>query len=250
VLERWMTNRVVGAKADSFDTLAVKALQNAEKQADCAGYIFSAQLFMLTGNLRSAKRVLDAAATMFDHLDAPHFMLSEYYYRLAFSDAVERGMCSVRLAPTADVPIEALKDSYLQIEIQDLVHDGRPQCYSALLAKHGIDKRQKHAIMVYVLAIDPTKIEKGLRQHLPAMVMLAGRPDMLPIPEWTPDERNKQILRLARAEMQAAEQSERMPEPPGIRCIVKAQMESLSARLTGLLSTNTTASPRPSSQTK
>ena len=221
---------------DPIRTMAEKGVVQARTSGNAAQYLFAVQLYVSGGDLVRAKAVLDEVASLAPNVDGPHFALADLYYRLGMFDAVRRDLLRIDKVPTGDVSAATLAAGHLKLEIDELLGDGKPQAYRVALQKAGFNEKDEPAINAYLIAIDPTGLSPEARAFLPELVGKAGRPTYLPIPDWQPDSRNKEVLLLAQSEMRAAQVSATLAEPRGMRVIDRHRMKTLHARIDSLVS--------------
>jgi len=217
-----------------------EVFRGAKKSQRCADYVFAAQTFMSVGDFRAAKAALDEAVTLFPNQDGPHFLLAEFYYRLAFFDVIKRDLHEARLVPVTELATSQLKAGHLRLELDELTDAGRPREYAALLQNLGVDQQMQIAIDLLVLASNKEGLPAKAREFLPEMIEKAGGvAKAVPVVSWSPDEQTNAILGWAAQELDLAAKGSRMSEPPGFRLIQKDRFQALSVQIDRLLGKNT-----------
>lgn len=244
VLGRWDAQRVA-VEDSSVDDIAKGYLEDGKNSSSPIPYVLAGQMLMVGGDMRAAVEALNKARAIDPRADAPHFVLADVYYRLAFFDMIDRGLCSVKLTPVQEIPEASLHHGHLQIEIWELVNPGRPAVYEELLASQGIDELTLIKISLYILGLVQEMLPVSSGEIDELLDDLGGPPEMLPVPECEPDEGSKHLLRMAYEEITLAEQGTPL-ETPGVMIVYKDRIDNLSVRLQVLLGSEVVPIVQPS----
>ena len=198
--------------------------KNARETRNPSGYVVAAQFQMMSGNLRRARTTLEEAVTLFPSFDGPHYGLAELYYRVAFFDAIWRGAMMVKRVRINGTSVSPLGSLGLDADVEEMfTHLSPPVLYRSFLEKAGFTKAEQNSLGNYInvnrirkasssnlLSLSGINLDK-IKRDLPNVVP----PNYIPVLEWKPDTRNRQILQMARSQFQRAIESMPMPIPQG-----------------------------------
>lgn len=205
VLKRYNRSRNI-TKDAAYDNLINNWSKEAARTSSALLYVVVGSSYTNKGDFQSAIKTLKIAAEIDSKIDTPHICLAWVYYKLSLFDMFDRERCQIDLIPVESVSESDLRNGSIGIEIRELLSSGRPHSYETVLVTKGFSPEKCFSLHAFMMqrTFHRDRLWVDKQNTFSHIIESFGLPDVVPVPNYKPDSTAKEILRIAKKELENA----------------------------------------------